>query len=55
MATRELLEAMGLGVTEFQTGQSLFTSGDFSSDATTVNYMHERQPPCRCFAKSLLS
>lgn len=45
----EVIEALGLGVAVFQTGQSLLTSGDFSSEATTVNYIHERTPPSQVF------
>lgn len=45
----EVVEALGLGVAVFQTGQSLLTSGDFSSEATTVNYIHERTPPSQLF------
>lgn len=45
----EVIEAVGLGVAVFQTGQSLLTSGDFSSEAATVNYIHERTPPSQVF------
>lgn len=47
----EVIEAVGLGVAIFQTGQSILTSGDFSSDSSTVNYIHERTPPTQAFRR----
>jgi hypothetical protein len=44
-----LIGAASLGVAIFQTGLPLITSGNFSSEATTVNYVHERTPPHRAF------
>jgi hypothetical protein len=40
----EVIEAVGLGVAIFTTGQQLLTSGAFSNSTSTVNYMHERTP-----------
>lgn len=40
----EVIEAVGLGIAVFTTGQQLLTSGSFSNSTSTVNYMHERTP-----------
>jgi hypothetical protein len=45
----EVIEAIGLGVAIFQTGQSILTSGDFTSESSTVNYIHERTPISQVF------
>ena len=47
----EVLEALGLGVALFQTGQSILTSGAFSSNSSTVSYVHERTPPSQTFRR----
>jgi hypothetical protein len=39
----------GLGVAVFNTGRELVTSGDFSSHATTVNYIHANTPASLLF------
>lgn len=45
----EVIEAVGLGLAIFTTGQQLVTSGSFSNSTSTVNYMHERTPLSRTF------
>jgi outer membrane protein OmpA-like peptidoglycan-associated protein len=47
----EVIEAVGLGVAIFSTGQQLLTSGDFSNSTSTVNYIHERTPLNRVFQR----
>lgn len=47
----EAIEAIGLGVAIFQTGQSILTSGDFSTESSTVNYIHEHTPASRPWSR----
>jgi len=45
-----VIAGAGLGIAIFTTGRTLLTSGDFSSSATTVNYLHQNTPPSLTFS-----
>lgn len=44
-----VIAGAGLGLAVFNTGRDLVTSGDFSSQSTTVNYIHPSTPPGLAF------
>jgi hypothetical protein len=48
------LPALGFGLAVFNTGRDLVTSGDFSSSATTVNYIHPNTPASLAFRSCTL-
>jgi hypothetical protein len=45
----QVIPLVGLGLSIFNTGRTLATSGNLSYEATMVNYVHENTPPAQRF------
>jgi len=50
----EVIEALGLGVAVFAEGRAIVTSGNLSSTANTVSYVHEQTPPDQAYQRTTM-